>query len=212
MARRAWGEAVQNREEQFELKRQAVLRTAAVMIRKRGFERLSLGDIADELQVSKPTVYYYFRNKEEILREILQLAVDQFLDATDHPEDFPDLPQLSGAARLERFLRRCVRILGEEIGSCLLSTPREVLDEDTRRQFEEKGHPIDELVEGIIRDGARDGSLKPCDVPATYLMIVGSLRFIPTLHFDQQYSTALLADSLVNLLMIGLRTPTGNKS
>ena len=212
MARKAWGAAVQNREELFELKRQAVLRTAAVMIRRRGYETLSLGGIADELQISKPTVYYYFRNKSEIVLEILRLAVDEMLDGENYPEDDPNAPGLNGAQRLERFLRRCVRILGEDAGSCLLSMPREMLEPEIQAQFLAKGRPVDTMAEGILRSGIEDGSLTSCDTSATYLMIAGALRYIPTLHFDQKIPIASLANSLVHLLMGGLRAAPDQKS
>src|ERR1700761_3069940 len=104
MARRRWGEAVPNREEQFELKRAAVLRTAARLIRRRGYENVSLGDIADELHIAKPTVYYYFKNKDEVVRALLALALAAFFDQTEHPEDDPRAPGLTGAPQLERLV------------------------------------------------------------------------------------------------------------
>ena len=35
-------------------------------------------DIATDLQVAKPTIYYYFRNKDEIVRELMAMAVTAF--------------------------------------------------------------------------------------------------------------------------------------
>ena len=55
------------REQQREIKRQAVLAAAAQLFNERGFHATSLDDIARRLHVSKPTLYYYVKNKDEIL-------------------------------------------------------------------------------------------------------------------------------------------------
>ena len=100
MSGRAWGAEIQSREEKFEIKRQAVLRAAASLFRDKGTERTTLSDIADVLHVSKPTVYYYFRNKEEVLLALIEAAVSEFTDPALHPEDYPLAPNTSGADRL----------------------------------------------------------------------------------------------------------------
>src|SRR5688572_16232067 len=79
-AKRAWGDAIQNRDEQFEMKRQVVLRTAARTYSKRGFYETTLTDIADELNISKPTLYYYFKSKDEILFECHRIGIEAITD------------------------------------------------------------------------------------------------------------------------------------
>ena len=50
-----------------EAKRHAVLQAAAQLFNERGFHATSLDDIATRLKVTKPTLYYYVKNKDEIL-------------------------------------------------------------------------------------------------------------------------------------------------
>ena len=50
-----------------EVKRDAVVRAAAKLFTARGFKGTSLDDIAASLGVTKPTLYNYIANKEEIL-------------------------------------------------------------------------------------------------------------------------------------------------
>lgn len=205
MSSNPWGATVPTQREQFEIKRQAILCTAARMIRLRGYEQTLLGDVADELKISKPTVYYYFRNKGEIVRELLETGVNAFLDPNDHPEDFPEVGGLTGADRLERFLRRSVRGLCVETGSCLMTTPREILDAETRQLFHVKQRPVDNMGCDILRSGIADGSIADCDVPSIYLMIIGAMRHIPFMHFERGVPVKFLADTLVQMVMSGLR-------
>lgn len=197
MSGRAWGAEIQSREEKFEIKRQAVLRAAASLFRDKGTERTTLSDIADVLHVSKPTVYYYFRNKEEVLLALIEAAVSEFTDPALHPEDYPLAPNTSGADRLERFVRRAMRILFGEIGSSFSASLPGILEGERRAQFLAVGKPIDEMAEKILRDGIADGSFEACNITATYRFVIGALRYIPVWQKDQKMSPEEIADAFV---------------
>ena len=73
------------RETQRQAKRDAVLQAAAQLFNERGFHATSLDDIAARLHVTKPTLYYYVKNKDEILiecvRQGLQMTIDGIEDS-----------------------------------------------------------------------------------------------------------------------------------
>src|SRR5579884_2313949 len=50
-------------------KREAVLRVAVRLFLERGFWRTSLTEVAEKLKITKPALYHYFHNKEEIYLE-----------------------------------------------------------------------------------------------------------------------------------------------
>jgi len=77
--RRAWRGAVPAGDDQFAMKRQVVLRTAARTFSQRGFHQTTLADIADELHIAKPTLYHYFKSKDEILLEIHSEMIELIL-------------------------------------------------------------------------------------------------------------------------------------
>ena len=51
--------------------RQQVCAAASGLFTKNGYGSTSMQDIADALKVSRPTLYYYFRNKNEILEAVI---------------------------------------------------------------------------------------------------------------------------------------------
>src|SRR5712675_1808866 len=59
------------------VKRDAVIRVAARAFNERGFHNTSLDDIAAALEVTKPTIYYYVSNKEQLLFECFLAGVEQ---------------------------------------------------------------------------------------------------------------------------------------
>src|SRR5260221_457584 len=58
--------AVQRRE----VRRDEIMKRAARLFEKKGYSQTSVGDIAQEVGMSKPTIYHYFHSKEEILYSI----------------------------------------------------------------------------------------------------------------------------------------------
>jgi len=56
-------------------KREAVLKTAAQLFLEKSYSRTSLNDVADRLNITKPALYHYFDNKEDILLECYRLGV-----------------------------------------------------------------------------------------------------------------------------------------
>ncbi|WP_028938010.1 TetR/AcrR family transcriptional regulator [Pseudonocardia spinosispora] len=60
--------------------RARVTATAAEIFSKRGFRATSMNEIAAAVGLSKPTLYHYFRSKEELLVRIYSDVLDESLD------------------------------------------------------------------------------------------------------------------------------------
>src|SRR6266496_5359767 len=58
-----------------ETKREAVLQTAAQLFLEKSYGRTSMNDVAERLNITKPALYHYFNNKEDILLECYRLGV-----------------------------------------------------------------------------------------------------------------------------------------
>ena len=61
-----------------ELLQESILEAASTLFIQRGFQGTSMGDIAQAMGVTRTAIYYYFRNKNDILRaltsEITEMA------------------------------------------------------------------------------------------------------------------------------------------
>ncbi len=58
-------------------KRQKILSAGAKLISRKSFYGSSFQDIADAVGLHKSTLFHYFRNKEELLLEILKEGIDE---------------------------------------------------------------------------------------------------------------------------------------
>jgi TetR/AcrR family transcriptional regulator len=84
--KQAWGNEIPDAAQVRALKRAALLRGAAQAFNKYGFHGTSLGNIAESLGVTKPALYHYVKNKQELLfllREATMAAAFESLDLAE---------------------------------------------------------------------------------------------------------------------------------
>ena len=71
-----------------------IFQTAAELFANYGFERVSIRQICEAVGVQKPTLYYYFKDKETLILEMVRYAHELVLkyrrDFIDSQEDFLD--------------------------------------------------------------------------------------------------------------------------
>src|SRR3546814_19808352 len=100
--------AARDRVAEREAKREAVLQTAARAFAENGYHRTSLEEIAARLGVSKPTIYYYAQNKDDLVAAIAARALDEIVAAMDADEQSSALSQLSPRSEERRGGKECV--------------------------------------------------------------------------------------------------------
>jgi len=197
--KRAWGAAIQNRDEQYEMKRQVVLRTAARTYSKNGFHETTLADIADELNISKPTLYYYFKSKDEILFEVHRLGIEAI---TDGETPMPTAKEATARERLEEFLRRYVRMIVDDFGTCLVMTGTNALEPENRGTVIKGRRQIDTMLREILEQGLKDGTLACDDPKLTAMFVFGAMNWIPRwYHADGSLTVEALTEKLTAFVL-----------
>ncbi len=89
-------------------KRERILRVAERLFASQGYTNTTMPQIVRELSVSKPFVYYYFRDKQEIFETLSWLpAVDCFTSMDFAPDDARPA-HVKVAEGLERLIRATI--------------------------------------------------------------------------------------------------------
>jgi AcrR family transcriptional regulator len=79
-----------------------ILVVALKLFADKGYEATSMREIAEQLGISKPALYYHFDSKEDIVRGILGDMMSQFVDLVDWARDQDPSPEL-GSLVLDRW-------------------------------------------------------------------------------------------------------------
>lgn len=65
-----------------ERNKELILRAASEEFADKGFAASKTSDIAAKAGVPKPNVYYYFKSKENLYREVLESIIEPLLEAS----------------------------------------------------------------------------------------------------------------------------------
>ncbi len=143
----------------YEQRQLEVFRAAARTFNRLGFHIATLDDVAAELGVTKPALYYYARSKDELLFACGQMA----LGALNAALDQTSAADLNGLERLSRFLRLYAEIICEDFGRCLVLTEPRDLAPKSRKNNVSGRRSLNHSVREIIGAGKRDGSIRSVD-------------------------------------------------
>jgi len=185
-----------------DLKREAVIRTAAQAFNERGYHHTSLDDIAAALGVTKPTVYYYVANKEQLLFECFLAGLTPIREALRAA----DRRAGTGRDRLAHVIRGYAAAIASEYGWCMVRAHDQDLGPAMRRQINLLKSEIDQGIRQLLRDGIDDGSIGPCDPKLTAFAMAGALNWIAHWYrADQAMSPVEVADAFVAFFERGLQ-------
>lgn len=163
-----------HREQQREAKRNAVLQAAAQLFNERGFHATSLDDIAARLNVTKPTLYYYVKNKDEILLQCVSKGLEMMLEGIA-------ASRAAGGKAIDQLMT-CMqvyaRIVSMDFGKCLIRVGDEQLPPESRAELRRHKSAIDREFRRLVAEGVAEGSLQPCDPKMTAFVIAGALSWI----------------------------------
>jgi AcrR family transcriptional regulator len=184
-----------------EQKREAVLLAAVRTFNARGFHAASLDEVAAALQISKPTIYHYLGNKEQVLLECVARGLEQLQGAADAALQ----EEGNGLDRLRNFLIRFAEINMADFGRCVIRTGEEMLSPDGAKRFRAFKREIDQSLRRLIADGIADGSIAPVDVKITAFTLAGALNW-PGRWYDPNgpMPARTLAEQMVALLIKGI--------
>ena len=190
----------QQRESDRAAKRQALLLASARMFNARGFHATSLDDVAASVGVTKPTIYHYLGNKEQVLIECMTIGLVQLQEAATKARGEPG----TAMERLCGFLRRYAEVNMTEFGQCVIRTGDELLSPEGLEKLRSLKRPIDAAMRGFIIEGIEEGSIASVDPKMLAFTLAGALNW-PARWYkpDDAMKAGEIAAVMVDILMQG---------
>jgi TetR/AcrR family transcriptional regulator, cholesterol catabolism regulator len=138
-----------------ELRRQAILQHALALFDRQGFANTSLDDIARETGVKREAIYYYFKNRAEILLNLIrpqsEALVSGLKEIIDSDDDAATKLYLAIRNHLQRFDRHCLEMT-ISLRDIYLEDAKEV-----RREMDQTWHSYEAMWTRIVADGQASG-------------------------------------------------------
>lgn len=89
--------------------KKAILDAAVRLFVSKGFEQTSLREIADAVGITKPSLYYHYSSKLDLLVAVIDPLLEAFRDLADEVETMPAPDAESRRAVLRSYLRAMIR-------------------------------------------------------------------------------------------------------
>lgn len=139
-----------------------ILSAAARLIAERGFRAVTVDDISGEMGFTKSIVYYYMKNKNEILWRIFSNILDTYdrtLDeAISGPESIDE--KLSSVIRMH-----CLNVLSHPNWSTIYNRDGNELTDEQRILTDKRKHAYNSRIAALYAEGVKTGVFR--DIPPT---------------------------------------------
>lgn len=199
MPRSKWNNAPRARRGQFDQKREDILRVAARIFCEQGFDKTTVDDIAAALNVTKPTIYYYWGNKDVILEEIRKSLFETINQGLEQARS----EGRTGREQLSLLIDTYVDSVTGDFGRCVMLNENRLR---TSKPANKSGFPkkFNADVEKVIAEGQADGSISDEDAHMMAYVLFGALNWIAFWYrSNARYSAPQIAKHFKRILMTG---------
>lgn len=180
-----------------------ILAVAAELFGERGYDAVNLEDVADRLDVTKGSLYYYFAGKEQLATAAIETLGN---DWTGRLEELAASAQGSAADRLRTLVREHVAIAVREYPAALrlFLVPRTWPDA-LRARITELRRRHDQVFRAVLVEGLENGEFAVVATGATLQAMHAAMSQAPLWCADlpadeQERALDELADTLMKLV------------
>jgi AcrR family transcriptional regulator len=153
-------------------KKEAVLQTAVQMFIEKGYRQTSLDDVAKKLKITKPALYYYFHNKEEIYLECYRRGIAMTQQSLERIHSHRG----SGLEKVAGFIHTYTTIIAKDFGLFLVRQDDRELSPEAQAEVRAEKRKIDQSLRAFLQQGVEDGSIRSCNVRLAAFSLAGAIH------------------------------------
>jgi AcrR family transcriptional regulator len=179
-----------------------ILKSAAAAFRRLGYHGATVEEIAAALHMKKGNLYYYFRNKEEILFACHQYSLERLLGALAEVEQSGLTPD----EKIRRLIVTFVHMVLDELHGTALGLDLEALSPAHLKIVVVGRDRFDHGLRRILDEGIGNGAFRAADAKLLSFAMLGAVNWIPRWYNpDGPASSQEIADRFADYLIAGLR-------
>jgi AcrR family transcriptional regulator len=188
---------------------QEILTAAAELFGERGYDAVSLEDVAARLDVTKGSLYYYFASKDELVTAAIETLGN---DWTARLERLPAAQDGPPARRLRALVEEHIGIAVREYPGALalFLVPRR-WPEAQRARITELRRRHDRLFRDVVEEGVTSGEFTVTSVDAVLQTMHAAMSQSPVwcAGLDEPARTAAIGELTDTLMMLVGQRPRG---
>jgi AcrR family transcriptional regulator len=181
-----------------------ILHHAKELFRQKGFSAVSINDIVDSVGISKPTLYYYYQDKDNLYAAVL-------IHMLQRGKSFIELG-VEGETTLRGQLSKLMAGYFEHCPTCLSSLLKDVLEhlkpETRQRIITAYEANILATLEGVFHAGIQNGEIAETDTATMarlFISLVDGFTLNAMFLHGRPFDYRQKAEHIVDLLLNGLQ-------
>jgi len=189
------------REIRYREKERGILKKAAKLFAKKGYEKATIEEIAAGLKLNKASLYHYVKSKEELLFRIQMEALEQANEVLEQVLD----TDLDPEEKFRQAFKRHVVLVTKEniIGS--LRQQEFILPAKWQEEVIKARNRFEKNFMNLIEEGVKTGRFEKKHWEMAVLSILGTLVWIPRWYSPKgELSPEQIADALADFFIRGL--------
>lgn len=187
-------------------RRHRIVLAASQMFAARAYVEVQMDDLAKAAEVAKPTIYRYFKSKEDLFLEALDGTMNDLVGEVSRvaaaPGPAPEVLRAMIGAALRSFARCTAAIQA-------LDGTDSALGDRGRAMLRRRARQLREEFVRVVNQGARDGSFRPLNPDIVSRAILGAVRVASM--SEESPADGPGAEILIDLLLNGLAAPAEAK-
>jgi AcrR family transcriptional regulator len=192
------------KEQKVALIQEEILEVAAKLIAQRGFSAVTSDDISAEMGFTKSIIYYYFRNKNEILWKIFEKIDSTYSTSLDEAFRIQGGPEeiIRGVIRMH-----CFNVLSHGGWATIYNRDDHELTEDQRRIVSGNKRRYTKRIEALYESGVKQGRFKKISPVIAVACLIGACNWGYTWYKPTgPMSAEEIADAFADQLTGGILT------
>ena len=179
-----------------------ILKSAAKAFRRLGYHGATVEQIGAALHMKKGNLYYYFKNKEEILFACHQYSLDRLMEMLAEIEN----ADATADQKLRRLIVAFVHTILDELHGTALFLDLEALSPAHLKAVIVRRDRFDHGMRRIVEQGIATGLFAASDAKLLSFAILGAVNWIPRWFNPAGPSTSQqIADRFADYLIAGLK-------
>jgi len=199
--------------------KQRILQAAARLFAEHGYDRVSVREIAEQSDVTKPVIYYYFKNKKYLYETLIHEAFNQAFSIHEdiYHKDLPVEEKLRQLMKAHfdycKKYPDIIKILYDTIHDRITEGPNRHISIQPELNLDIKNEDFRRIGDFIRLGQNKDVFRKDVAPHKVGMLFLGAMNMfiMYQLHSDDEVISDKVANELVDIILFGImHTPEGD--
>jgi AcrR family transcriptional regulator len=180
-----------------------ILKKAAEVFAAKGIDKTTIEDITKKIGKAKSSIYYYFNDKEELFKEVLENEIENFKNEVIKKLNTTVDPITKLRIYFELRMKKTKELVNLFMIKTNEMTPQVACVNEIRKKYDEEEINI---IKGILEEGDRRNIFYFPNIENATLVIATALKIseLPFIIPDYISNYDEMMDSLIDMVLYGI--------